>query len=99
MIGARDLLKKLRGLLFCGGLEKSVYEKYEAYILLQDMKNLRAYLLVTGAGFLALGIASLFTHKISDVNTMMYLITAGAMAVMLIAQPFLMRLKGDTAAL
>ena len=85
------MFDKIKKVMLYSGLDEASYQRYKAYILQHDMKNLRVYVLVTAAGFLLLGIASLFTGNISTLNTEIYMITAAAMAVLLLIQQLLMR--------
>lgn len=85
------MFDKFKKVLKYGGLDKEIYDKYEAEILSHDMKNLGIYLAVTCVGFLALGIASLCTKTIGNLNTILYLVTAAVMLVLFFIKLLVMR--------
>ncbi len=86
---------KLKNILYYGGLDKATYDKYETFILQEDMKNLRIYLEVTGLGFFVLGIVNIFVEKMAALNTRYYLMTAVAMLVLLAVKQFVERQHRD----
>ena len=94
--GYRTVLKEVDKILNYGGLDRDVYNKYEDYILNQDMIILRVYMIVTAVGFLAVGLMSLFTVKITIANTRLYLATAAFMTVLLGCFHIVMHLHGDS---
>ena len=83
----------LKDAVLYGGLDKETYEKYRTYILLEDARNLSAYMLVLGTAFVVFGVASVVVNTLNATNTKIYLATGFAILALFLIQRVLLKCK------
>lgn len=88
-----QLLNDIKKTLFYGGLDEKTYNKYRAYILEEDTRNISAYMIVLGIAFVVFGIASMTTARINGTNTKIYMATGVAILALLFIQRMLVKFK------
>ena len=87
------MFEKLKSTFCYGGLTKYTYQKYEELLLERDISNLQIYIIIGGAIYALVGVASLIATDISYYNTAVYFLAALAMAALWVVRLLLMKSK------